>query len=135
MRGCKATACCRQGAKFGWLSLYFLQLLEAWPGSDVSAVMLELLPALLLAVLAGPGRVSAQAWSMPGLNDLPALPGVAKDIMHSITSGAILPLKRRPGVSTGGGVVVDDGSAAMATCRQLARTQRACLHTGVHIPV
>ena len=55
---------------------------------DPALIMLRFLPALFLAVLAGPGRASAQAWSMPGLNDLPALPGVAKDIMHSITSGA-----------------------------------------------
>lgn len=50
--------------------------------------MWRLLPGLLLAALLTSGRASAQAWSMPGLNDLPALPGVAKDIMHSITSGA-----------------------------------------------
>ena len=51
---------------------------------------MDLLPLVLLAAvsLAGPGRASAQAWSMPGLNDLPALPGMAKDIMHSITTGA-----------------------------------------------
>lgn len=63
---------------------------------DSALIMLRLLPALFLAVLAGPGRASAQAWSMPGLNDLPALPGVAKDIMHSITSGARPKLARVP---------------------------------------
>ncbi len=91
---------------------------------------MDLLPLVLLATvsLAGLGHASAQAWSMPGLNDLPALPGMAKDIMHSITTGAGQRWPCHPGA---GGcwqspapvvevVFHDDGWAAQPGCTRLS---------------
>ena len=57
-------------------------------GHLTEGIIAIVLGALLRLGMAQPQPVSLQAYTLPGLRDLPALPGLASGLINSVTTGA-----------------------------------------------